>query len=357
MNNCLVFIRNKKLNIDYVKFESLMRGFSSGCYYFDKVVSVPFDNSREISAQLKECREVYENTVIVCSSEQTKMISDYVSRLYSATFDTGNVLTSGEQSVLICDSNADFVVFGENAVRILNNKYGKRYDKFYIKCVGAPAKLINETIQKASEESAEMSFSVYDDYGDCTIEVSYSSNTPKMVADGVQRKFVTALQDYIYALEDITLAQRLFQLLQLRRMKISVAESFTGGGVGKRLVEVAGISEVYFEGLNTYANESKILRLGVKELTLKQYGAVSGEVAYEMAEGLIKTNNCDVSIATTGIAGPKSDGSQKPVGLAYIAIGLRERIDVYKFNFKGDRLAITNAAINQALFLAYKTLK
>jgi nicotinamide-nucleotide amidase len=178
-----------------------------------------------------------------------------------------------------------------------------------------------------------------------------------MVADGVMRTFVTILDDYIYALEDISLAQRLYELLKLRRMKISVAESFTGGGICKKLVEVSGVSQVFFEGLNTYSNEAKMGRLGVNEITLKQFGAVSDETAYQMAEGLIKSGNCDISIATTGIAGPKSDNTNKPVGLAYIAIGLKERIAVYKFNFSGDRTNITNTAINQALFLAYKNLK
>lgn len=357
MNNCLVIIRNKKLNIDCVKLESLVRGFSSRCYYFDKTAIVAFDSSSLITSQLKECKEVYENTVIVCQTNQIRMIVDYVSKLYSSTFDTGKVLTSGNQSVFICDSGADMNVFSANAVEILNRKYNKQFDKLYIKGVGAPSGLIHDAIIKARELCSEMSFSVYEKYGDFTIEISYSSQTPKMVADAVQRTFVNALNGYIYALEDITLAQRLFQLLKLRRMKISVAESFTGGGIGQKLVELSGISEVYFEGLNTYSNEAKILRLGVNELAIKQYGAVSDETAYQMAEGLIKTGNCDISIATTGIAGPKSDNSQKPVGLAFIAIGLKERIAVYKFNFKGSRAEITNAAINQALFLAYKTLK
>lgn len=357
MNNCLVIIKNKKLNIDFKRLQILMRGFSSSCYYFDKVAVVAFDSSKEISAQLKECRDAYENTVIVCLNEQMKVIGDFVSKLYDAIFDTGNVLMSGTRSVFICTADYDLNSFSSNAVRLLNEKYGIRYDKLFIKCVGAPAELINKTIQKVHNDSSDMAFSVYDDYGDCTIEISYSSNTPKMVADSVQRTFVSELGDYIYALEDISLAEQLFRLLKLRRMKISVAESFTGGGVGKKLVEVPGISQVYFEGLNTYSNESKIGRLGVHEVTLKQCGAVSDETAYQMAEGLLNSGNCNISIATTGIAGPKSDNTQKPVGLAYIAVGLQESIAVYKFNFKGDRETITNTAVNHALFLAYKRLK
>ncbi|MDE6867688.1 MAG: CinA family protein, partial [Clostridia bacterium] len=130
-----------------------------------------------------------------------------------------------------------------------------------------------------------------------------------------------------------------------------------GGGLGKKLVDVPGGSEVYFEGLNTYSNEAKKLRLGVNEMTLNQYGAVSEQTAYEMAEGLLKGGNCDICIATTGIAGPKSDNTLKPVGLVYIAVGVHDTVSVYKYNLKGDRNDVTNTAINLALFLAFKTLK
>jgi nicotinamide-nucleotide amidase len=76
-----------------------------------------------------------------------------------------------------------------------------------------------------------------------------------------------------------------------------------------------------------------------------------------MADGLISGGNCDVSISTTGIAGPKSDNTNKPVGLIYIGIGTHDNVSVYKYNLDGNRDNITNTAINLALFLAYKHLK
>ena len=98
-------------------------------------------------------------------------------------------------------------------------------------------------------------------------------------------------------------------------------------------------------------------RLGVSAYTLKTVGAVSDQTAYEMAAGLIKTGDCDVSIATTGLAGPKTDGSDLPIGLCYIAIGTKETVLVYRYKFEGNREEITEKAINYALFLAYKQLK
>ena len=227
----------------------------------------------------------------------------------------------------------------------------------FIKTIGAPSDKISEALSKAKDICKDVDFRIAEKYGDCSIELVYGSDMPKSTFDGVMRAVLGVLNDYVYALEDITLAERFVQLLKLRKMKISVAESFTGGGVGKKLVEIPGVSEVFFEGLNTYSNQSKVARLGVKEQTLKQYGAVSEQTAAEMAEGLILSGNCDLSISTTGIAGPNSDNTNKPVGLIYIGVATRERVQVYKYNLKGSRQSITETAINFALFLAFKSIK
>ncbi len=355
MTNCLVIIRNKKLNIDYKRFGIFLRVFSSTCYYFDKIAVVGFDSAKGISEQLRECKNSYENAVVLCNGEQRGMIEEYLQKIYGENFDGRFFMNSGQSTIFVGGMNeADFA---RKCVDYLDKKYGVSYDKFYIKCVSAPGELIYSAIKKARESGGDTAFAVYDDFGDQTIEISYSSNTPKMTADGVSRTLVKALDSYIYALENISLEDRLYDLLKLRRMKISVAESFTGGGIASRLVSVSGVSEVYYEGINSYSNESKISRLGVDELTLKQFGAVSERTAREMAEGLLRTGKCDIAISTTGIAGPKSDSTSKPVGLAYIGVGTAQRIQVYKFNYSGDRENITRTAINDALFLAYKTLK
>lgn len=357
MKNCLVIVKNKKLNNDFSVAEEISRAFSSGCYYFDKTAIIAYDESLAITAQAKDTFDNYDNAVFVCGSAQTQALRKYLSELYSSPFDSANIINASGKTVALVSEEEEIKTKCGLIVSLLNEKYNVSYDKMYVKCVGAPAETINNAISQSLKLTAEMTFAVFDDYGDQTIEITYSSNTPKMVTDGVLRILTSNLEDYIYAFEDISLAQRLYQLLKLRRMKISIAESFTGGGICKKLVEVPGVSEVFVEGLNTYSNLSKIKRLGVSELTLKQYGAVSDETAFQMADGLIKTGDCDVSVATTGIAGPKSDNTSKPVGLAYIAVGLKEQVSVYKFNFKGDRDAITKTAINRALFLVYKTLK
>ena len=97
--------------------------------------------------------------------------------------------------------------------------------------------------------------------------------------------------------------------------------------------------------------------MGVAEYGLRTAGAVSDQTAFEMALGLLNTGDCDIAIATTGLAGPQTDRSMLPVGLCYIAVGTKEKIFVHRYKFSGSRQDITEKGINYALFMAYKQLK
>ncbi len=356
---CIVSLESKR-NLSFESVQSVCTNLAGCGYYADRVCRVAFDNSEEIVRAFNDAKTYYENLIVSCPSAMEATVKNFLCSLYGAKFDGLGALNAGNYSVFVflndCANRLNFT----DVKNALDEKYSVVYEKAYIRAC-APIDVVDKAVAKAQSEcklnDVDASINVRCECGDCRIEVLYSSKTPKIMFDGILRGMVESLGDYVYALEDISLAEQLYRLLKLRRLKISIAESFTGGGVGKSLVEVPGVSEVYFEGLNTYSNEAKIGRLGVSELTLKQHGAVSPETAYEMAEGLIKSGNCGLAISTTGIAGPKSDNTSKPVGLAYIGVGFGEDIAVYKFNFMGDREAITRAGINQALFLAYKRIK
>lgn len=354
--NCLVAYRNKKINrFDDVK--RIITEFSGGGFYFDKIDFSAYNSPQDIVRSLNTSKNNYENIVIVCPQMMKKTLTDYVERLYSSEFDEFFVLRCETHHVFLMFSDAANGLTTKNIINILNKKYGVKYEKSYIKTVGASPEAVESAISEAKAICPAVDFNVYEEYGDCTMELVYGGDTQKAAFDEAYRTVLKKLSASVYALEDVTLAERLVELLKLRRMKISVAESFTGGGVCKRLVDVSGVSEVFYEGLNTYSNEAKHARLGVSEETLKTHGAVSDKTAYEMAQGLLATGCCDVCVATTGIAGPKSDYTRKPVGLAYISVGTADGINVYKFNFKGNRESITKTAINFALFLVYKTVK
>ena len=125
-----------------------------------------------------------------------------------------------------------------------------------------------------------------------------------------------------------------------RNLTISVAESCTGGLVSATLINYPGISSVFMEGCVTYSNEAKISRLGVKKETLDKYGAVSEEIAKEMAEGIASNFNTNIGLSTTGIAGPQGGSEEKPVGLVYMGICINGKTTVKKFIFSGDRQSI-----------------
>lgn len=354
--SCLLVFRNKKDN-GFGNATEILDVMSGYGYFFDNVSFAAYNDSEEIVRAIKDGKDSYANVVIYCPKDMENAVKKFVSSLYGRQFDELGILKAGAETVFLFYSDKENRLQFKDVKKLLDAKYGIKYEKSCIKAVSAPVSKVNAAIKAAKHICAELDFNVSENFGDLRIEIIYTNKTTKMTLDEVMRAMVEILNDYIYAFEDITLAQRLFQLLKLRRMKISVAESFTGGGVAKSLVDVAGISAVYYEGINAYSNDAKIKRLGVQETTLKQYGAVSPQTAYEMAEGLLSGGNCDICIATTGIAGPKSDNTQKPVGLSYIAIGVRDTVSVYKYNLKGDRESISKTAINLALFLAFKTLK
>jgi nicotinamide-nucleotide amidase len=140
------------------------------------------------------------------------------------------------------------------------------------------------------------------------------------------------------------------QQLKRQGLRLATAESCTGGGLSYWITSVPGSSDWFERGFVTYSNAAKIEMLGVNSDILKKYGAVSAEVAREMAEGVLAHSPADISIAITGIAGPTGGSIEKPVGTVYIAWAKRDDITQTEMAvYSGDRQAIRHQAIQQAL--------
>ncbi len=150
--------------------------------------------------------------------------------------------------------------------------------------------------------------------------------------------------------------EELIQLLIKQNMSITTAESCTGGMISSKLVNVSGASNVINLCVVTYAESAKQSVLGVKEKTIRDYGVVSEETAYEMAEGALKYAQADVALSVTGIAGPGGGSADKPVGLVYIGCNVRGNIRVEKHIFSGDRLAVRESSADAAIRLATKCI-
>ena len=142
-----------------------------------------------------------------------------------------------------------------------------------------------------------------------------------------------------------------------KKLKISCAESCTGGLVGAALTEIPGSSESFNGSVVTYSNEAKIKILGVREDTLKNFGAVSEQCAREMSEGSLKIYDSDFAISTTGIAGPDGGTELKPVGTVCFGIASRNKTKTCTVRFPGNRQEIRTRAVRFILAELYKTLK
>jgi nicotinamide-nucleotide amidase len=153
----------------------------------------------------------------------------------------------------------------------------------------------------------------------------------------IEEEIKERLGDNVYATEDIAIEDVVAKLLIEKKLTISTAESCTGGMIAGTLINYPGISEVFLEGAVTYSNEAKHKRLGVKNETLDKYGAVSEETAREMAIGIANTAGTDVSIVTTGIAGPDGGTEEKPVGLVFIGVYVQGQVIVQKHIYNGNR--------------------
>jgi nicotinamide-nucleotide amidase len=153
-------------------------------------------------------------------------------------------------------------------------------------------------------------------------------------ADGIIQR---ELGSFIFSANDETLEQVIVKLLAERKETIAIAESCTGGLLANRLTNVPGSSEVFLAGYVTYANEAKVDILRVHPNTLKEQGAVSEQVAREMAEGARGRAKSTYGLATTGIAGPSGGSEEKPVGTVYIALATSGKTKVKKIFFPTDR--------------------
>ncbi len=134
------------------------------------------------------------------------------------------------------------------------------------------------------------------------------------------------LSEYIYGIDYTCIEEAVVELLRKKGLKLATAESCTGGLIGKRITNISGASAVFDCGIISYSNEIKHRILGVDEDDLKTYGAVSEQVAKQMATGVLRLSGADVAVSVTGIAGPTSDGTDKPVGLSYIALADKDNV-------------------------------
>ena len=156
----------------------------------------------------------------------------------------------------------------------------------------------------------------------------------------------------------MNLNKKIISLFKRKKIKLSVAESCTGGLLSNTITSVSGSSKVFTMGLVTYSNQAKSTLLKIPKKIIKKYGAVSFQCCLAMVNNLSKISESKINISVTGIAGPNGGSKQKPVGLVYIGIKVGKKVIVNKYNFKNrSRAFIQKQAVKQSLNLILKLIK
>ena len=175
--------------------------------------------------------------------------------------------------------------------------------------------------------------------------------------EAFDEEFRTIMKDYYIGNQSTDLPSEIVRLLKEKGLTLATAESCSGGLLSSTLINVEGISTVFLEGIVSYSYESKLKRLDINVDRLMEYGAVSEEIAHDMAVNLREISGADVTVSITGIAGPGGGSELKPVGLVYMAIDVCGQILLKSYIFNGNREKIRQRTVAEALYWLYYHIK
>ena len=358
MKYAVIVLTNNKNPLSSVDYSAVTDAFLAGGVFLDEVLILPYDAPGVLSGHIARLARDYDGIFLVCEGALVNSAREAINAFSDEGAFEGAIKETQSHifGVIPAGKEGASLVHADVAPRI-DRRRNQRYCRIVLGVATASEERIKNALAIA-ERAAEGRLQLHakSKYGISEIEVIYNRETPKMIADDVVRILASELKEYLFTVNGDALEERLVDSLKLHRMKISTAESFTGGGVGGAIVSVPGASAVFYEGINAYNSQAKCERLGVNPATIQNRGAASDETAYEMAWGLLKEGHCDLAIATTGIAGPDSDESGAPKGMCYLAVGTRKRIRVFRHDILGDRQTVTKTAINFALFHALEEI-
>lgn len=220
-----------------------------------------------------------------------------------------------------------------------------------INTIGIGESTLETLLMDIIKDQDNPSLATYAKEGQVDIKIiakGYEEEKVNILLEDIVKKVENRISKYIYSCDDETIEEIVFNKLKNKNMKIAFCESCTGGLVSSKFTQIPGASEVFERGIITYSNKAKIEEVGVSKKTLERYGAVSEQVAIEMARGLLNKTGVDITLSTTGIAGPSGGSSSKPVGLVFIGIATKEDSYAIKSIFAGDRKSIQNRAALKA---------
>jgi len=226
----------------------------------------------------------------------------------------------------------------------------KKFSSINIRTTGIPESALHEKINFKNKFQNDVKIGYYPSlYG---VDVRISGSNPSRIKKA-QIKIIECIKDNIYTVGEDPIENVIVNRLINKNLTISFAESCTGGLLGHRITQVKGSSKAFKGSMVVYSNESKVDQLKISQELLDQSGAVSQEVALEMAKNVRDIFSSDIGVSVTGIAGPGGGTDNKPVGLVYVGYSDSEALDAYQFNFHSNRhtnkIRTSQSVFNQIL--------
>lgn len=205
-----------------------------------------------------------------------------------------------------------------------------------LKILGIGESAAEEIIRDIIDSQSNPSIAPYAKYGQVTFRITARADNEQealALIEPMEQELRKRFKLNIFGVDDDTIESVTIDLLNKHNLTLACAESCTGGLVSSLLINVPGVSKIFKEAVIAYSNEAKAKRLNVNSNSLKKYGAVSCQVAAEMAEGVAKTAGTNIGLSTTGIAGPTGGTETKPVGLVYCGLYINGEVITKRFLF------------------------
>jgi len=236
-----------------------------------------------------------------------------------------------------------------------SRRAGMEMARRVVRTIGLSESSLAERLQTIEAEEAMVKIGYLPHSSGVDVTLAAASPDSAWVLDAIERcerRVKEAAGEHVYGGGTESLSAALGALLAGRNLTIATAESFTGGAIGAAITETPGASRYYMGGVVAYSNRAKQDLLGVKSATLERHGAVSAEVAEEMAAGARKRFECDLALSSTGVAGPEGGTVEKPVGLVYLGFATRDGTRSSRHVLGGTRSEIIARSAAYALDLA-----
>lgn len=283
--------------------------------------------------------------------------------LYNANGTAPGIIIEDEKAKVILlpgPPNELVPMFEEQVVPYLMSNSTETIYSQTVKICGVGESKVETMVQDMIREQTNPTIAPYAKTGEVHLRVTAKAEnekSAKSLVKPVVKELKSRFGNYIYTTdESVTLEQSIVELLLANHLTISTVESCTGGMLAARLINVPGISEVYKVGHITYSNKAKRKLVAVKKAVLDKYGAVSEQVAGDMAKGAALLTKADVAVSVTGIAGPDGGTEEKPVGLVYMGCHVCGKTTVKEYHFSGSRNKIRESAAAAALALTRESI-